>query len=375
MFRKALDDKSLLPPSLTHGLANDEILSIAVVSKPYNASLFVQGWNCNCKDGKPAVLRGTYADDSLPPGFGRLFVRADVKPAIANQLIIGGLPSSRLGYLVGLLLLSCALAVVAVMQLRRANDLARLRAEFVASVSHELRTPLAQIRLFLETLRLGRAGSEQQRDWALGNIERETSRLSHLVENVLHFAGSDRRSSAQLPEPHVMDVGAELQQIIDAFEPLAASRRANITATIPTGIHAPLRRDAFRQVILNLLDNAIKYGPKGQTVRVSLSQEIDKGDGAFARITVADEGPGVPPAEREAVWKPFYRGSSTAVRAVGGSGIGLPIVREIVAQHGGRAWIEATPAGGATFIVELPAITVSDGQRDRAADEFAGRTA
>ena len=103
-------------------------------------------------------------------------------------------------------------------------------------------------------------------------------------------------------------------------------------------------------MLLNLLDNAVKYGPAGQTVRVEVAPVGDE-----VHIAVSDEGPGVPPDEREQVWAPFRRGRGHA--SVAGSGIGLSIVRDVAARHGGRAWVEGVgdSASGARFIVALPA--------------------
>jgi signal transduction histidine kinase len=112
----------------------------------------------------------------------------------------------------------------------------------------------------------------------------------------------------------------------------------------------PLQRESFRQVLLNLLDNAVKYGPAGQTVGVSLVA-----DESSARVTVTDEGPGVPESEREAIWTPFFRGHAAAAQAAGGSGIGLPIVKDIVAQMGARVAVVPS-AKGAAFQVELPRV-------------------
>jgi signal transduction histidine kinase len=109
-----------------------------------------------------------------------------------------------------------------------------------------------------------------------------------------------------------------------------------------------MRPEALRHVLLNLLDNAVKYGPNEQTVRVRLALREDA-----VELSVADEGPGVSAREREQIWSPFARGA--AARAKGGSGIGLTIVREVVEQHGGRCWVEpASGNRGARFVVTLP---------------------
>jgi signal transduction histidine kinase len=105
----------------------------------------------------------------------------------------------------------------------------------------------------------------------------------------------------------------------------------------------------FRQLLLNLLDNAVKFGPPGQRVQVTLARMGDR-----CRLSIADHGSGVTPAERDRIWEPYYRGGAAESRAVGGSGIGLAIVRDTANGCGGQTWVEETPGGGATFVVELP---------------------
>jgi signal transduction histidine kinase len=214
----------------------------------------------------------------------------------------------------------------------------------VSSVSHELRTPLAQIRLYLDTLRLGRASTEDQRAWTLGHIERETTRLSYLVEKVLRFATLSYDDAAPAD---AIDAGAEVARVVAEFEPLAASRRASIAVeTSPTPpLH--VRPEAVRHIVINLLDNAVKYGPADQTVRVSVARQ-----NGSVEIAVSDEGPGVPLAERERIWRPFIRGG--AARNHGGSGIGLTIVRQVAEGRGGAVRVESAAGGGARFVVSLP---------------------
>jgi signal transduction histidine kinase len=337
IFKDAVVHESLLPNAIMAGKENEDLLGIRIVG-PHSLPLFESASFPNT----PYV--GSLA---LTPHFGGLTVQTAIRPEYANQLVIGGLPRSRLPLLLGMLIVSVALAVVAVIQLRREEELARLRSDFVSSVSHELRTPLAQIRLFLETLRLGRFTTEAQRQWSLDNIARETNRLAHLVENVLYFARAGR---GPLPRatPESTELAMEIESIARAFEPLAASRRASLRLDLAPNVVVPLQRESFRQVLLNLLDNAVKYGPPGQTVRIALTVV-----GSSARVTVIDEGPGIQAREREAIWTPFFRGGAAAAQAAGGSGIGLAIVKDIVTQMGGR--IEVVPsAKGAAFQLEMP---------------------
>ena len=345
IFKDAVVHESLLPNAIMAGKQNEDLLGIRIVG-PKSLPLFESANFPNTE---------LVSSMDLTRHFGGLKVQTAIRPEYANQLVIGGLPRSRLPLLLGMLVVSAALAVVAVIQLRREEELARLRSDFVSSVSHELRTPLAQIRLFLETLRLGRFTTEAQRQWSLDNIDRETNRLAHLVENVLLFARAGRAPSLRAT-PESTDLAAEIEGIARAFEPLAASRRASLRLDLAPNVIVPLQRESFRQVLLNLLDNAVKYGPAGQTVRVALTVA-----GSSARVTVTDEGPGIPAREREAIWTPFFRGNAAAAQAAGGSGIGLAIVKDIVAQMGGR--VDVVPsAKGAAFQVELP-----DAQREAVA--------
>jgi signal transduction histidine kinase len=240
------------------------------------------------------------------------------------------------------------MSVIAVMQIRRESELAEMRADFVANVSHELRTPLAQIRLYLETLRLGRASTAAQRDWSLNHIERESTRLGYLVENVLRFS---RVGRVEAPPMTVVNVADEVTRIATEFRPLAVTRRAEIVVETQDTPPIQLRPDALQRIVVNLLDNAVKYGPAGQTVRVKVEMIPGK-----IRIAVSDEGEGVRESERESIWRAFARGAGANVAP--GSGIGLTIVRDVATQHGGRAWVEVAPNGGALFVVTLPASRV-----------------
>jgi len=329
-----LDGNGLLPATFTEGRRNRDILALRVRDRSGNM-LF---------DSAPGIESPLDAHVDLPSRAGLLSVDAMIRPELAGTLIIGGLPASRLPFLFGLLGLAAALSIVAVMQLRREGELARLRGDFVSSVSHELRTPVAQIRLYVDTLETKRAHTAEQQQWSLGHIERETTRLSHLVENVLRFStlGKDDPTPR---EP--VNVGAEVVTIAEEFLPLAVSRRATVRVEAESTAPVSLRADALRHIVLNLLDNAAKYGPGGQTITVRVTAT----SGGVA-ITVDDEGPGVAEADRDRIWQPFTRGRATVSN--GGSGIGLTIVREVAEAHGGTARVEANRRGGARFIVTLP---------------------
>jgi signal transduction histidine kinase len=329
-----LDGTDLLPSSFTNGKRNREIVAVRVSDGSGNLIF----------DSTPGMNSPITTKLSLPSQYGALGLDVMVRPEEAGTVVIGGLPHSRLPFLLGLLALAAAMSLVAVAQIRRETELARLRGDFVSSVSHELRTPLAQIRLYLETIRLGRATTVEQRDWSLGHIERETTRLSHLVENVLRFSSLGR---ADIPSPVSIDASEEARRIVEEFKPLAAARKATIEAAIADTPKIFLRPEAMRHLLINLLDNAVKYGPAGQTITVRVVVE-----GRNLRISVADQGPGVVSRDREMIWRPFSRGRSA--RGAAGSGIGLSIVRDVATQNGGYAWVETAEGGGACFVVTIP---------------------
>jgi signal transduction histidine kinase len=342
VYRWALDDGSLLPTSLTQGRPNRNVIHVDVTGGD-GTVLFASR-----PDEEPAYP----AEIPVRPIFGGGTVRASVVPEMAEQLVIGGLPADRTPVFLMIFFLAAALV-----QLRREDHLARLRQDFVASVSHELRTPLAQVRLFTETLRLGRTRNAEERAWALDNIDREALRLTHLVENILQFSRSERGVPTGAREP--ADLAAETRGAVRDFAPLVPAGRASIRVETSTHLFAEIHRDSIRQVILNFLDNAVRYGPAGQTVHV----RAERTAAGAVRIVVDDQGRGVPPAERRAVFEPFRRGEGRVGSAVAGSGIGLAVVKEIAAAHGGRAWVEDAPGGGARFAFEIPPLETARSDR------------
>lgn len=338
-LESALDVEQLLPRALTKGRSPRELLAVRLVVPGG-----VEVWRSS--SGMGPGLEGA---QPVASRMGGGVIRASVLPDAAETLVIGGLPGNRVPLLLLVFGLAGALALLAVLQMRKEEAFARQRHDFVAGVSHELRTPLAQIRLFVETLRLGRARTEEDREWALGNIDRETLRLVRLVENILLFSRAERGALEALDrEP--ADLAEEARSVVDSFTPLLRPHEAEIRMEIPSGLVAEIHRDAFHQVLLNFLDNAVKYGPRGQVVRLA-GVATDRS----VRITVEDRGPGVPEEERDRIWESFRRGKDAVGSVATGSGIGLSVVRGIVEAHDGEVWVEEREDGaGARFVVEFP---------------------
>ena len=335
---QATEKFELLPRPLTGGVQYDSMGSIIITDR-YGVEIYRSAVQYT----SPFTARDTIGTD-----MGGLYAQATLRGAIADKLIIGGLPRSRLPLILGLLGLTGVLIGTALFQLRRESQLTRLRSDFISGVSHELRTPLAQIRMFSETLTLGRVRSDEERRRSLAIIDQEARRLTHLVENLLHFSRSERQTTHITPEPTAL--APLVQEVIDGFAPLAAARGAKLSATVPDDLVVLADPGAVRQMLLNLLDNAVKYGPAGQEVRIGALH-----DNGVAKLWVDDGGPGIPRAERERVWERFWRLERDRESAVAGSGIGLAVVRELASLHHGRAWIDNPAAGvGTRVVIELP---------------------
>ena len=335
-FAEVLRTHPLLPAA---GAAtpNDSLFTVALVTPGADTSFVTRR--------APASLSASAPID----GWGGVRLSVGIR-ADAAALLVRPPATSRVPLLLSLLVLAAGLAVVAVWQIRREHELARLRADFTGSVSHELRTPLAQILLFGETLSLNRTRSGEEQRFAANTIVREARRLMHIVDTLLAF--SDERRVVR-SRPHPMLLEPLVREIVGAFTPLARAEGATLEVETNERTVAMADPDALRQIVLNLLDNAIKYGPPGQRVVIRLWTE-----GGRVRLAVDDEGPGIMPRERERVWRPYVRlrhPGNTSGRAAGGSGIGLAVVRELAESLGARVWVEDAPRGGARFVVDLAA--------------------
>ena len=345
-LEEALRHDPLLPATLGDGQVGNESLAVHVVDAAGGPL-----WSAELGTSDSLYRTRTEAQRGFDDVYGGLFdgwqVRLSLDPAVASQLVIGGLPRTRLPTLGGLLALAVVLVATAVWQLRRARRLSRLRTDFVAQASHELRTPLTQIRMFTETLLLERVRSPQEARRALEIVDQEARRLGHLVENILQFARRERGAIRLMPTRQ--PVAPLLRAVIDDFQPLAKSRDTQITACLDDEVQARVDADALRQIVLNLLDNAVKYGPIGQEVHVRLDAAPP-----WARLRIDDQGPGIPRRQREVIWRSYRRLERDRTTAVAGTGIGLAVVLELVDLHAGRARVDGGARGGACFTVELP---------------------
>ena len=334
VFARALSRGGLLVAD-TGTLPQDSLLSVMV--RDMSGRVLMAG---------AAVDDTRHSASATIDRLGNVLATVMLRPAATGLLSVSPPSSSRVAILVGLLVLTALLSLAALLQLRREAALVRLRTDFTSSVSHELRTPLSQILLFGETLSLGRARTDADRRLAVNTIVEEGRRLMHLVDNLLQF---DRASRGATPLAlTAVDVAAVVSAACDTFAPLAAAARMTLVHHVPPGLAVHGDAAALRHVLLNFLDNAAKYGPSPQTVRVGAAAQD-----ATVRLWVDDEGPGVPTAEREAIWSPFARLDRDRRGTRPGSGIGLSVVRDLVERQSGSCRVESAPGGGARFIVQL----------------------
>lgn len=339
-FESAFGRDALLPPSLANGVIGNDAVFLSVRA-PSGQKLFQAG---NRYDPY-LIVKKTVGDDyqGILQDFA---VSASIDPQIASSLVIGGLPRSRLPILIGLMLLTVGLMITAIWLLRREQSLMKMRSDFVAQVSHELRTPLTQIRMFAETLLMNRIRNDDERRRSLEIINRESQRLTHLVDNVLQFSkesnGHRLNLTPQLLAPLIEEVTNEFS---------ALNGKLNIKAELDQTLYAKVDADALRQILLNLLDNAVKYGADSEAVNVGLTSHGDN-----ARLMLSDRGPGIPSGARKRVWQDFYRLTREQDNAIAGTGIGLSVVRELVLAHGGDCYVDPDYEHGTRIVIELPLI-------------------
>jgi signal transduction histidine kinase len=259
----------------------------------------------------------------------------------------------------GLLLLVIAAGLGATYRLvRREAEMAELKADFVANVSHDLKTPLALIRMFAETLEMGRVEDKAARQEYYRVITRESERLSRLLDNVLDFSRIEggRRTYQLVPAA----VSPIVHETLETFAYILDQAGFRVEVAVPADLpRIPLDADAVGQALANLVDNAIKYSGDRRVLRVEAALR----EGHLA-VAVADEGVGIPPEEQERIFEKFYRIGRSDTQARRGSGVGLALVRHIAEAHGGCVTVESQPGRGSRFTLWFPLGT--DGKAETA---------
>ncbi len=279
--------------------------------------------------------------------FHDFLITASINPTVSDRLVPGGLPYGKLPQILFLLGITLLLGLLTLGLAQQQRRLMQLRSDFVARVSHELRTPLTQIRMYAESLSLGRARDAGQQSRALKVINRETRRLGHLVDNILRFTQPATVTIDDEPEPYRL---ADLfRQIAEDFQPMLVHREAELRLHAPSEAQMRNNRPALIQILTNLVDNALKYGPKGQLIELRGTVATDS-----VELRICDQGPGIGKTQRSRIWEPYYRLKREQRRAIAGTGIGLTITRDLVQAMGGSVSVTGNGDTGSCFSIRLP---------------------
>jgi two-component system OmpR family sensor kinase len=283
-----------------------------------------------------------------------LIIRIGLRPlakmgAVAQDIAAGDLtrrvdpatPKTEIGRL-GLALNGMLSQIEAAMSERTESN-RRLR-RFVADASHELRTPLTSIRGYSEMLRRGASKSPTDSELARRRIEEESIRMTGLVDDMLILARLDQGRPL---EHSPVDLATIARDALADANAVAPQRQISLTSDGPVIVNGDDTR--LRQVLANLVRNALVHTPQNTAIEIAVSTEDSVG-----RISVADHGPGLGTQDVNRIFEPFFRADPSRSRDSGGSGLGLSIVSAVVTAHGGRVKVRETNGGGATFEVELP---------------------
>jgi signal transduction histidine kinase len=233
-------------------------------------------------------------------------------------------------------------------QAERLAELNRVASDFVSSVSHELKTPLTSIRMMAEMLREHPAMAHARIRQYAGVIEGESDRLTRLIENILDFSKIERGVMRYTMVPADLNDIVERAMAILAYPLAMQSFEAKVTLD-EQPLPMAADPDALCGALLNLLSNAMKYSAQGRRIEVRTYR-----DGMMAAVAVRDEGIGIDPSEREAVFGPFVRGARAEVASTGGVGLGLTLVKHCADAHAGRVGVADVPGGGTEVTLCIP---------------------
>lgn len=236
-----------------------------------------------------------------------------------------------------------------------------VRRDFVANVSHELKTPVGAMSLLSEALLDAADDPEAVRRFA-GRMRHETDRLSRLVQDVIEL--SRLQGHDPLDSPTLVAVDDVVSEAVDRSRLTAEARGIALVCGGTRGLSVMGDARQLVTALGNLVDNAVRYGPEGSRVAVSVGAAQETG-GPVAEISVTDEGPGIAEAERDRIFERFYRTDAARSRQTGGTGLGLSIVKHVAAGHGGEATVWSSEGTGSTFTLRLPAVPAHQIPEDR----------
>jgi two-component system, OmpR family, phosphate regulon sensor histidine kinase PhoR len=227
------------------------------------------------------------------------------------------------------------------------HRLENIRRDFVANVSHELRTPVSVIQANAETLATGALGDSATAPVMVAAIHRNAERLADLIEDLLDLSRLEAGQYKVDLEP--VAIGAAAHRAVEALERLAAQRGTSIEVDVPGDLTAAADAGGLHQVLVNVVTNAIVHTPENSRVAIRAHAAGDR-----VRVEVADDGPGIPAAQRERIFERFYRIDPGRSRAMGGTGLGLSIVKHLVDAMRGQVGVRENQPRGAVFWIDLP---------------------
>jgi len=271
----------------------------------------------------------------------------------------GPIGSATLAVLARVAPLGSTLVLVMVEDRTEARRVDAVRRDFVANVSHELKTPVGAMALLAEALMDAADDPEAVRRFA-GRMQHESERLTRLVQDVIELSRLQGHDPLEAPTLVSLD-----DVVAEAVDRSRLTAEARDIALVSGGLRGLKVMGDSRQLVTalgNLVDNAVRYGPTGTRVAVSVA-EVDEESGRVAELSVTDEGPGIAEAERVRIFERFYRVDSARSRDTGGTGLGLSIVKHVAAGHGGEATVWSAEGTGSTFTLRLPVAAGTDGRR------------
>jgi two-component system sensor histidine kinase SenX3 len=230
----------------------------------------------------------------------------------------------------------------------------QVRRDFVANISHELKTPVGALALLAETVEEAAGDPEAVRRFA-GRMRQEASRLTHLVQDLITL--SRIQAAEPIPDPNPVELAAVVAEAVDRCRMKASARGIELVADCEDHLTVLGDEDLLVTALRNLLENAVAYSPEQTRVTVSVRRE----GASTARVTVADQGIGIPERDLDRIFERFYRVDPARSRATGGTGLGLAIVKHVVAAHGGQITVWSKEGVGSTFTLRLPVLSLAAG--------------
>lgn len=272
-----------------------------------------------------------------------------------SQRLSGAMPNTEVGRLTRSL--NSMLSRIDRAFADRAHTIEQMR-RFVGDASHELRTPLASVRGYAELYRMGALTKKADVAQAMERIEKEAERMTSLVTDLLELARLDEAAPLELAPVNVVGLAVDAARDAGAIAPdrVVSVVMDGVTITDPNDaepIVINAEENKIRQVLANLLQNAVRFSPEGSPIEITVSREHSPDRGV---LSIADHGEGIPPQIRDKIFQRLWRADTSRARETGGSGLGLAIVDTIIKRHHGEISVTETPGGGATFRVALPLV-------------------